>query len=133
MHAPDSGWLDAGKKRDVAALFTCGDTIWTAATEEQNVADRDEPPFRSVVYPVATLDRTIRFDPPASRPITLLDRPPARWVSSNKIEGLSGDGVCIIKLPNATRKKIKLDAMLVLMPREEGGRKVFPVRPKAKR
>jgi predicted DNA-binding protein with PD1-like motif len=50
-----------------------------------------------------------------------------------KIEGLSGDGVCIIKLPGATRKKIKLDAMLVLSPRKDGERKIFPVRPKPKR
>ncbi len=49
-----------------------------------------------------------------------------------KIEGLSGDGVCIIKLPDATRKKIKLDAMLVLPSREEKGKRVFPVRPKRK-
>ena len=47
-----------------------------------------------------------------------------------KIEGLTGDGVCFIKLPNATRKKIKLDAMLVLAPREDGGRRIFPVRPR---
>ena len=50
-----------------------------------------------------------------------------------KIEGLSGDGVCIIKLPDATRKKIKIDAMQVMAPREDGGRKIFPVRPKRKR
>ena len=50
-----------------------------------------------------------------------------------KIEGLTGDGVCIIKLPNATRKKIKLDAMMVSAPREEGGRKIFPVKPRHKR
>ena len=50
-----------------------------------------------------------------------------------KIEGLSGDGVCIIKLPDGTRKKIKLDAMLVLMPREDGARRIFPVAPKPKR
>ncbi len=49
-----------------------------------------------------------------------------------KIEGLTGDSVCIIKLPDGTRKKIKLDAMLVLPPREEKGRKVFPVRPRRK-
>jgi predicted DNA-binding protein with PD1-like motif len=49
-----------------------------------------------------------------------------------KIEGLSGDGVCIIKLQDATRKKIKLDAMLVLPPRDEEERRVFPVRPKRK-
>jgi predicted DNA-binding protein with PD1-like motif len=47
-----------------------------------------------------------------------------------KIEGLSGDGVCIIKLPNATRKKIKLDALRVLPPRTEGTRKIFPVHPR---
>ena len=49
-----------------------------------------------------------------------------------KIEGLSGDGVCIIKLPDARRKKIKIDAMQVLAPRSDGGRRVFPVRPKPK-
>jgi len=50
-----------------------------------------------------------------------------------KIEGLSGDGVCIIKLPDGTRKKIKLDAMRVLMPRQDGDRRIFPVTPKPKR
>jgi hypothetical protein len=50
-----------------------------------------------------------------------------------KIEGLSGDGVCIIKLPDARRKKIKIDALQVLAPRADGERKIFPVRPKAKR
>jgi predicted DNA-binding protein with PD1-like motif len=50
-----------------------------------------------------------------------------------KIEGLSGDGVCIIKLPDARRKKIKIDAMLVLRPREDGDRRIFPVRPRPKR
>lgn len=49
-----------------------------------------------------------------------------------KIEGLTGDGVCMIKLPNARRKKIKLDAMLVLPPRRDGDRRVFPVRPRRK-
>ena len=47
-----------------------------------------------------------------------------------KIEGLSGDGVCILKLPNGTRKKIKLDALRILPPREDDGRKIFPLRPR---
>jgi predicted DNA-binding protein with PD1-like motif len=47
-----------------------------------------------------------------------------------RIEGLSGEGVCIIKLPGGRRKKIKIDAMQVLPPRDEDGRKVFAVRPK---
>ena len=50
-----------------------------------------------------------------------------------KIEGLSGDGVCIIKLADARRKKIKLDAMLVLAPRPDGDRLIYPVRPRPKR
>jgi predicted DNA-binding protein with PD1-like motif len=50
-----------------------------------------------------------------------------------KIEGLSGDGVCIIKLPDARRKKIKIDALQVLAPRSDGGRKIFPVRSKGKK
>ena len=50
-----------------------------------------------------------------------------------KIEGLSGDGVCIIKLPDALRKKIKLGALEVLAPRSDGGRRIFPVRGKGKR
>jgi hypothetical protein len=50
-----------------------------------------------------------------------------------KIEGLSGDGVCIIKLPDARRKKIKIGALQVLAPRSDGGRRIFPVRPKGKR
>jgi hypothetical protein len=50
-----------------------------------------------------------------------------------KIEGLSGDGVCIIKLPDARRKKIKIDALQVLAPRSDGGRRVFPVRPKGRK
>ncbi|MDH3202352.1 MAG: DUF296 domain-containing protein [Myxococcales bacterium] len=49
-----------------------------------------------------------------------------------EIEGLSGDGVCIIKLPNARRKKIQIGALQVLAPRQDGARKVFPVRPKPK-
>lgn len=49
-----------------------------------------------------------------------------------KIEGLSGDGVCIIKLADARRKKIKLEAMQVLAPRIEGGRKIFAVKSRSK-
>jgi predicted DNA-binding protein with PD1-like motif len=49
-----------------------------------------------------------------------------------KIESLSGEGVCIIKLPDARRKKIKIDAMQVHAPRTEGAGRVFPVRPKPK-
>ena len=79
-------------------------------------------------------DGSARAEPPPEVP------KPVRgdWIEHHKfglckIEGLSGDGVCIIKLPNGTRKKIKIDAMLVLMPREDGERRIFPVAPKPKR
>jgi predicted DNA-binding protein with PD1-like motif len=49
-----------------------------------------------------------------------------------KIEGLGGDGVCIIKLPDGLRKKVKLDVMQVLAPRADGERRIFPVRSKRK-
>jgi len=50
-----------------------------------------------------------------------------------QIEGLTGDGVCFIKLPNARRKKIKIDALQVLAPRHDGGRRIFPVRAREKK
>ncbi|MGB3052673.1 MAG: DUF296 domain-containing protein [Polyangiales bacterium] len=60
------------------------------------------------------------------------------WIEHAKfglcqIEGLSGDGVCFIKLPDARRKKIKIDAMQVLAPRDDDGRKIFPVQPRRKK
>ncbi|MBT8468043.1 MAG: DUF296 domain-containing protein [Myxococcales bacterium] len=66
--------------------------------------------------------------------------PPERgdWIEHARfglcqIEGMTGDGVCFIKLPNARRKKIKIDAMQVLAPRYDGARKIFPVRPREKK
>lgn len=75
----------------------------------------------------------------SSRVATVETHRPERgdWIEHDKfglckIEGLSGDGVCIIKLPDARRKKIKLDAMQVLAPRIEGKRKIFAVKSRAK-
>lgn len=47
-----------------------------------------------------------------------------------KIEGLPGDGVCIIKLPDARRKKIKLSSLRTSAPRQDGNRTIFPVAPR---
>ncbi|MGB5809723.1 MAG: DUF296 domain-containing protein [Polyangiales bacterium] len=47
-----------------------------------------------------------------------------------KIEGMSGDGVCILKLPDARRKKIKITALQILTPRQDGDRTIYPVRPR---
>ena len=72
-------------------------------------------------------------------PVILEENVPERgdWIDHPKfglckIEGMSGDGVCILKLPDGRRKKIKIDAMQVLAPRSDGDRRVFAVRPKAR-
>jgi predicted DNA-binding protein with PD1-like motif len=100
------------------------------ATEDEQT--RAEKP--SAISWAMAAEVSARVEPVAEVP------KPARgdWIEHTKfglckIEGLSGDGVCIIKLPDATRKKIKLDAMLVLSPRDDGERRVFPVRPKRQR
>ena len=49
-----------------------------------------------------------------------------------KIGWAAGDCDCIIKLPNARRKKIQIGVLQVLAPRQDGARKIFPVRPKSK-
>ncbi|MEM7433952.1 MAG: DUF296 domain-containing protein [Myxococcota bacterium] len=50
-----------------------------------------------------------------------------------KIESLGGDGVSILKLADARRKKIQLGALAVLAPRRDGDRVIYPVRPRHKR
>ncbi len=72
-------------------------------------------------------------------PVETADHRPQKgdWLEHPKfglcqIEGLSGDGVCFIKLPDARRKKIKIDALQLLAPRDDDGKKIFPVRPRGK-
>ncbi len=47
-----------------------------------------------------------------------------------KIDGLSGVGVGIIRLPDGRRKKIQFSVLRVLAPRDDGQRRIFPVTPK---
>jgi hypothetical protein len=75
-----------------------------------------------------------------AEPVAALEYKPAQgdWIEHAqfglcKIEGVSGDGVCFIKLPDSRRKKIKMDAMQVSAPRIDDGRRIFSVRTKPKR
>jgi hypothetical protein len=75
-----------------------------------------------------------------AEPLVALEYKPAQgdWIEHAqfglcKIEGVSGDGVCFIKLPDSRRKKIKIDAMQVSAPRIDDGRRIFTVRTKPKR
>lgn len=49
-----------------------------------------------------------------------------------RIEALSDDGVMVIKLPDARRKKIKLERLELLAPRRDKNRTIYPVRPRAR-
>jgi hypothetical protein len=50
-----------------------------------------------------------------------------------RVDGEDADGALILRLPNAQRKHIRLDVMEVLPPRHDGDRRIFPLRPRAKR
>ena len=109
--------------------------LWTEAEEAAPAPGRTsgEAQPEAVTWAMAAqLSAQATPAPPAQAPAK------GDWIDHPKfglckIEGLSGDGVCILKLPNATRKKIKLDAMQVLLPRIDDERKIFPIRPKRKR
>ena len=47
-----------------------------------------------------------------------------------RVENLAEDGGLLIRLETGRRKLIKLDFLDVLEPREDGGRKIYPLRPK---
>lgn len=44
-----------------------------------------------------------------------------------KIEGISGDGVAILKLPNTRRKKVQLGIFDIFEPRQDGPRRIYPL------
>lgn len=47
-----------------------------------------------------------------------------------RVERLSEDGGLVIRLETGRRKLIKLDVLDVLPPREEGGKRIYPLRPR---
>lgn len=49
-----------------------------------------------------------------------------------RVDGEDAEGSLIIRLPSGARKPIKLDFLEVLPPREEGGRRIFALRPRRK-
>ncbi len=50
-----------------------------------------------------------------------------------RVDGEDAEGALVIRLPNAQRKHIRLDVMDVLPPRQDGDRRIFPLRPRVKR
>jgi predicted DNA-binding protein with PD1-like motif len=75
----------------------------------------------------------------ATKPEKTVEYKPERgdWIDHPKfglckLEGLSGAGVGIIRLPDGLRKKIHFSVLRVLAPRQDGERRIFPVTPKRK-
>jgi predicted DNA-binding protein with PD1-like motif len=47
-----------------------------------------------------------------------------------RVDGEDGDGALLIRLPSGVRKSIKLDVLSVGAAREEGDRRIYPLRPR---
>jgi len=47
-----------------------------------------------------------------------------------QVDGEDSDGALVIRLPSGVRKAIRLDYLRVLEPREDGGRRIFPLVPR---
>jgi hypothetical protein len=102
--------------------------LWATAGEEAVGEGRAEGPAEppSAWAAVAAASAHAEPEPEIPKPTK------GDWIDHAKfglckIEGVSGDGVTIIKLPDATRKKIKLEALRVLTPRTQDGKRIFPV------
>lgn len=104
--------------------------LWTSVEEDESpdevaAASAGEATAPGAWAQVAAASARIELEPDIPEPEK------GDWIEHAKfglckIEGLSGD-VTIIKLPDATRKKIKLTALRVLPPRQDGSRRIFPV------
>lgn len=121
--------LELARVQDDATGLHLWDDPRSASSEQRKAAPANAA-AGEVSWAMAAAASTASEPAPAPREPTRGD-----WIEHVKfglckVEGVSGDGVCIIKLPDATRKKIKLDAMRVLPPRNDGNRTVFPIRPK---
>jgi hypothetical protein len=110
--------------------------LWTEASARdagEGAVSLGEPHSEGVSWAMAAA-LSARAEPAAAREY---EPEQGDWIEHAKfglckIEGLSGDGVCFIKLPDSRRKKIKIDAMQVSAPRIDDGRRIFSVSAKPK-
>ncbi len=47
-----------------------------------------------------------------------------------RVDGEDPDGALILRLPSGNRKHIRLDFLEVLPPRQDGERRIYPLRPR---
>ncbi len=77
-------------------------------------------------------------DPRSSSTAGEIDEPSPQkgdWIEHRqfglcRVDGEDGEGALIIKLPSGMRKHIKLDFMEVLPARQDGERRIYPLRPR---
>jgi len=135
LQVVDSGPEDHGAGPDEATVLQLWANLEAPQAEQTGVHD---VPLGEARGPNASWAMAAELSARAS-PVETADHRPQKgdWLEHPKfglcqIEGLSGDGVCFIKLPDARRKKIKVDALQLLAPRDDDGKKIFPVRPRGK-
>ncbi|MEM8607353.1 MAG: PPC domain-containing DNA-binding protein [Myxococcota bacterium] len=107
----------------------------TAATFDEPAPDPGPAPGASADGAV-TWAMAAQASVEATKPTPVAHRPvKGEWIDHPKfgvckVEGMSGEGVAIVKLPDARRKKIQLGIFDVFEPRDDGSRKIYPVRKK---
>ncbi|MDH5490913.1 MAG: DUF296 domain-containing protein [Myxococcales bacterium] len=107
-------------------------SAWAAAAAASAAAE--EAPLGGARPALASLSATDRIGraQPAQEELS-----PGRgdWIDHQqfglcKVERVDGEGALFIKLPSARRKRIRIDFMEVGSPRQDGARRIFPLRPK---
>lgn len=114
---------------DVAAVSAAPPVVERSRRERQRPAPpAPTPAFRPPPIP----------ERPRTSDVAILEEPMPQkgdWIEHRqfglcKIEREDDEGGLVIRLPSGVRKTIKLDFMEVGQPREEGGRTIYPVRPR---
>jgi len=130
--AASPGWADvaaasAKQEQDTSAAVTWAQVA--AASEEPAPAPPPRSPSpRSARGPARKPKRAPA--PPEELTPQKGDFIHHRQFGRCKVDGPSKGGGIVVRLPSGIRKTIRLDFLDVGHPRDEGGRRVFPVRPK---
>ena len=110
---------------DVAAVSAAPEVAYTPARRERAEAPGAKPP------PIP--DKRQAYSAELDEPVPVRgDFIQHRQFGLCKVDREDKDGGLVIRLPSGVRKTIKLDFMEVGQPFDDGGRRVFPIRPRPK-
>jgi predicted DNA-binding protein with PD1-like motif len=116
-------------------------SAWSEVARVSDEASRASPPMRRIApKPIDPLEPYVVPDrvPERTRDASFLDEPvPERgdWVDHRqfglcRIDRIEDDGALLIRTETGRRRRISLDVLEVLPPRDDGKRKIFPLRSK---